>query len=307
MTTHLRIATRKSALALWQSNHVAALLRERHPALEVSLVPIVTQGDRIQDRPLSEVGGKGLFIKELEVAMLEGQADLAVHSMKDVPAELPPGFVIAAVLPRADARDAFLSHRFASFASLPVGARVGTSSQRRQSILKALRPDLLIVPLRGNVDTRLRKLDEGEFDAIILAAAGLTRLGLADRITEYLATSIALPAIGQGIVGIESRADPEVLRWLQPLNDAVTLECLAAERAVGARLEGSCTSPIAAYATTSGGRLQLSAFVGAPDGQVSFADRIEGAASDGPTLGTTLADRLLAAGAGTLLAALRGD
>jgi len=307
MTTHLRIATRKSALALWQSEHVAALLRERHPDLEVSLVPIVTQGDRIQDRPLSQVGGKGLFIKELEVAMLEGRADLAVHSMKDVPAELPDGFVIAAVSPRADARDAFLSHRFASFASLPHGARVGTSSQRRQSILKALRPDLSIVPLRGNVDTRLSKLDDGEFDAIILAAAGLTRLGFAARITEYLPEAVSLPAIGQGIVGIESRKDPAILRWLEPLNHGATLECLVAERAVGARLEGSCTSPIAAYATSSDGILQLRAFVGAPDGHESFRDEIQGPTADGSALGATLAERLLASGAADLLASLRTD
>jgi hydroxymethylbilane synthase len=304
--TQLRIATRRSALALWQANHVADLLRARHPGIEVSLVPIVTTGDRIQDRPLSEVGGKGLFIKELEVAMAEGRAELAVHSMKDVPAVLPDGFVLACVLPRADPRDAFLSRRHPNFASLPHGARVGTSSQRRQSILRARRPDLEIVPLRGNVDTRLRKLDDGEFDAIILAAAGLTRLGLGERITEYLDTAVSLPAVGQGIVGIECRDDPAILRWLAPLDDARTAECLAAERALAARLEGSCTSPIAGFARHAGAGLELAGFVGSPDGTVHFADRIEGSAANAAGLGVALADRLLAAGAGALLESLRG-
>jgi hydroxymethylbilane synthase len=304
--TQLRIATRRSALALWQANHVADLLRTHHPGLEVSLVPIVTTGDRIQDRPLSEVGGKGLFIKELEVAMAEGRAELAVHSMKDVPAVLPDGFVLACVLPRADPRDAFLSRRHPNFAALPEGARVGTSSQRRQSILRARRPDLEIVPLRGNVDTRLRKLDDGEFDAIILAAAGLTRLGLGERITEYLDTAVSLPAVGQGIVGIECRDDPAILAWLKPLDHAPTAECLAAERALAARLEGSCTSPIAGFAQHAGAHLELAGFVGSPDGTVHFADRIEGPAADAVRLGNALADRLLAAGAGPLLASLRG-
>jgi hydroxymethylbilane synthase len=302
---HLRIATRRSALALWQAEHVAALLRERQPRLEVSLVPIVTTGDRIQDRPLAAVGGKGLFIKELEVAMTEGRAELAVHSMKDVPAALPAGFVIGAVLPRADPRDAFLSLRHAGFAALPRGARIGTSSQRRQSILRALRPDLEIVPLRGNVDTRLRKLDAGEFDAIILAAAGLTRLGFGARITEYLAPSLSLPAVGQGIVGIECRDEPLVRAVVGALDDAPTGECLAAERALAARLEGSCTSPIAGFAHHVPGGLELEGLVGAPDGSVVYRDRIAGPARDAVALGRTLADRLLAAGAGALLAALR--
>jgi hydroxymethylbilane synthase len=304
---HLRIATRRSALALWQAEHVAGLLRGRHPGLDVSLVPIVTTGDRIQDRPLSEVGGKGLFIKELEVAMAEGRADLAVHSMKDVPAVLPDGFLIAAVLPRADPRDAFLSLRHASFAALPQGARVGTSSQRRQSILRAQRPDLEIVPLRGNVDTRLRKLDAGEFDAIILAAAGLTRLGFAARITEYLAPAVSLPAVGQGIVGIECRDEPAVLARIGVLDDPPTRECLAAERALAARLEGSCTSPIAGFARHAGSGLELEGLVGAPDGSVVYRDRITGPATEAAVLGRTLADRLLAAGAGALLATLRAQ
>ena len=304
MIPHLRIATRRSPLALWQAEHVATLLRTAHPGLEVSLVKIVTQGDRIQDRPLSQIGGKGLFIKELEVAMLAGEADIAVHSMNAVPAALPEGFTLGAVLPRADARDAFLSRRYASLAELPMGASVGTSSQRRQSLLRARRPDLSILPLRGNVDTRLRKLDEGEFDAIILAAAGLTRLGLAERITEYLDTALSLPAIGQGIVGIECREDAAVLALLKPLNDAITRLCLDAERAVGARLEGSCTSPIAAYATWDHNTLSLRAFVGSPDGSSSFEHALTGPAHTPAALGIAVAEHLLHAGADRLLAEL---
>ena len=302
---HLRIATRRSMLAMWQTEHVASLLRARHPGLEVSLVPIVTAGDRIQDRPLSEVGGKGLFIKELEIARAEGRADLAVHSMKDVPAELPDGYLIAAVLPRADARDAFLSTRFKRFSELPPGARIGTSSQRRQCVLKAARPDLEILPLRGNVDTRLRKLDEGQFDAIILAAAGLIRLGLGERIVEFLDTTLSLPAVGQGIVGIECRDDPAVLRYLAPLDDRSARFCLSAERAVAARLEGSCTSPIAAHARLTGAMIELEGLVGAPDGSLIYRERISGDAGEAAELGRTLADRLLAAGAGALLASLQ--
>ena len=301
----LRIATRRSALALWQAEHVAARLREHHPDLEVTLVPIVTTGDRIQDRPLAAVGGKGLFIKELEVAIGEGRADLAVHSMKDVPAALPEGFVIGAVLPRADPRDAFLSLKHRSFASLPAGARVGTSSQRRQSILRAARRDLAIVPLRGNVDTRLRKLDAGEFDAIVLAAAGLTRLGFAARITEYLAPDVSLPAVGQGIVGIECRGGGAVQELVAALDDAPTRDCLAAERALAARLEGSCTSPIAGFARHGAAGLELEGLVGAPDGSVVYRDRISGPAATAGVLGRTLAERLLAAGAAELLASLR--
>lgn len=302
----LRIATRRSALALWQAEHVSALLRSAHPGLEVTLVPMVTQGDRIQDRALSEVGGKGLFIKELEVAMAEGRADLAVHSMKDVPADLPPGYVIACVLPRADARDAFLSTKYANFASLPHGARVGTSSQRRQCILRAARPDLEILQLRGNVDTRLRKLDEGEFDAIILAAAGLTRLGLAGRITEYMDLGTSVPAVGQGVIGIECRDTPEMHRWLAPLNHAATHTCLEAERAYAARLEGSCQSPIAGHARLVDGQLRLEGLVGSPDGRRVYRDSVQGAPSEARKLGDSLAQRLLAAGAGALLAELRG-
>jgi hydroxymethylbilane synthase len=302
----LRIATRRSALALWQADHVAGLLRLAHPGLEVSTVPIVTQGDRIQDRPLAEVGGKGLFIKELEVAIQEDRADLAVHSMKDVPAELPDGFVIAAVLARADPRDAFLSRRSPNFAALPHGARIGTSSQRRQCVLHAARPDLIVVPLRGNVDTRLRKLESGDLDAIVLAAAGLTRLGLAARITEYLSAAISLPAVGQGIVGLECRATPLLLQMLLPLEHEPTRACLTAERAFAARLGASCSSPIAGFAQLADGRLTLEGLVGAPDGTRVHRGTIDGVADDAASLGVQLADRLLAAGAAALLAELRG-
>ena len=302
---HLRIATRRSTLALWQAEHVAGLLRARQPGLEVSLVPVVTTGDRIQDRPLAAVGGKGLFIKELEVAIAEGRAELAVHSMKDVPAELPPGFLIAAVLPRADPRDAFVSRRHAAFAALPPGARVGTSSLRRESMLRAARPDLDVVPLRGNVDTRLRKLDDGDLDAIILAAAGLMRLGLGGRITEFLEPRISLPAVGQGIVGIECRDEAMLRAVLAPLDDGPTRECLTAERALSARLEGGCTSPIAGYARHVAGLLEIEGLVGAPQGSPVYRDRTQGPPGEAAAMGCRLAERLLAAGAGALLASLR--
>ena len=301
----IRIATRRSPLALWQANHVADLLKEAHPGLEVVLVPVVTQGDRIQDRPLSQVGGKGLFIKELEVAMAEDRADLAVHSMKDVPAELPEGFAITAVLPRADPRDAFVSRSHARFEHLPHGARVGTSSQRRQCILKAARPDLEIHPLRGNVETRLARLDRGEFAAIILACAGLTRLGLGERITEYLDPSLSLPAVGQGIVGVECRTTARLARLLAPLEHGPTRECLTAERAFAARLGASCTSPIAGHATHADGGLALAGLVGAPGGSPVYHDALAGPTHAAATLGTRLAERLLAAGADRLLATLR--
>jgi hydroxymethylbilane synthase len=305
-TPTLRIATRRSQLALWQAEHVAALLREAHAGLNVVLVPMVTQGDRIQDRALAEVGGKGLFIKELEVAMAEDRADLAVHSMKDVPADLPPGYAIVCVLPRADARDAFLSTKYPSFAALPHGAKVGTSSQRRQCILRATRPDLEIVQLRGNVDTRIRKLDAGDYDAIILAAAGLTRLGLANRITEYMDLGTSVPAVGQGVIGIECKDTPEMHRWLAPLNHGPTRQCLVAERAFAARLEGSCQSPVAGHATLAGGGLRIEGLVGSPDGRTMYRDVVSGGVDEGDVLGRALADRLLAAGAGKLLAELRG-
>jgi len=302
----LRIATRRSRLALWQAEHVAALLRAAHEGLDVELVPMVTEGDRILDRALAEVGGKGLFIKELEVAMYEGRADLAVHSMKDVPADMPEGMVLATVLERADPRDAFVSNRFATLDDLPQGARVGTSSLRRQCQLRHRRPDLEVIQLRGNVDTRLRKLDEDQYDAIILAAAGLKRLGLDARIASLVPTEASLPAVGQGVIGIECRAADETTRRLVgALEHAPTLTCLEAERAFAARLQGSCQSPVAGFAELEGGRLRLRGLVGAPDGTQVFADEARGAASEAAVLGDSLASKLLEAGAGPLLASLR--
>jgi hydroxymethylbilane synthase len=302
----LRIATRRSRLALWQAEHVAALLRAAHDGLDVELVPMVTEGDRILDRALAEVGGKGLFIKELEVAMYEGRADLAVHSMKDVPADLPEGMVLAAVLERADPHDAFVSNRYSGLESLPKGARVGTSSQRRQCQLRHARPDLEVVQLRGNVDTRLRKLDEGQYDAIILAAAGLRRLGLEARIASVVPAESSLPAVGQGIIGIECRADDPLTRQrVAALEHAPTRTCLEAERAFAARLQGSCQSPVAGFAQREGDRLRLRGLVGAPDGSQVFADEARGPAAEAVALGDGLAARLLETGAGPLLAALR--
>ena len=305
-TSALRIATRESRLALWQAEHVAALLRAAHPGIAVTLVPMTTQGDRILDRTLAEVGGKGLFIKELEVAMLENRADIAVHSMKDVPSELPDGMTLAAMLPRADARDAFLSPRYSHFTALPQGARVGTSSLRRQSQLKHARPDLDLLTLRGNVDTRLRKLDAGEYDAIILASAGLKRLGLDARIVHPFDAEALTPAVGQGIIGIECRADDaRSIASLQALNDPVAQCCCAAERAFAQRLQGSCQSPIAGYATLEGDALTLRGVVGEPSGTRLYRGEKRGAARDAEQLGIALAEQLLRDGAGALLGALR--
>jgi hydroxymethylbilane synthase len=302
----LRIATRQSRLALWQAEHVAARLRAAHPALTVQLVPMTTQGDRILDRALADVGGKGLFIKELELAMAEGRADIAVHSMKDVPSDLPPGMTLAAMLPRADPRDAFISIRHANFAALPQGARVGTSSLRRQSQLKHARPDLELITLRGNVDTRLRKLDEDQYDAIILAAAGLLRLGLARRITHYFESDQSVPAVGQGIVGIECRADDErSIRLVGALNDATASSCGTAERAFAQRLQGSCQSPIAGFAEIKGDELHLLGVIGSPDGRDLYRGANSGNVADATSIGVALAERLLAAGAQHLLDSLR--
>ncbi len=308
MNGEIRIATRRSRLALWQAEHVAARLTAAHQGLKVRLMPMVTEGDRIVDRSLASAGGKGLFIKELEAAILAGEADIAVHSMKDVPAALPEGMAIMAVLERADPRDAFVSSFHAGLAALPQGARVGTSSLRRQSQLKRVRPDLEIGMLRGNVETRLRKLDQRDFAAIILATAGLERLGLGERIRERLAAETMLPAVGQGVIGIECRAtDAHVSSLLSSLEHSATRCCLEAERAFAARLGGSCQSPIAGYATLAGDRIKLVAYVGAPDGRQAFEDRIAGAATDAARLGTALAERLLAAGAESLLKAVALD
>ncbi len=302
MNQRVRIATRRSPLALWQAEHVAERLRSAHPGLEVELLPMVTEGDRILDRALAEVGGKGLFIKELEVAMLEGRADLAVHSMKDVPAELPPGMVLSTVLERADPRDALVSSQYGTLEDLPAGARVGTSSLRRQCQLRRLRPDVVVGQLRGNVQTRLAKLDSGAFDAILLATAGLERLGMGSRIRHRVAPEQLLPAVGQGIVGIESReADHRLHALLAPLENREARLCLTAERAMAAALQGSCQSPIAGFAELDGGQLTLRGLVGMPDGSRVLADTVSGPGTRAAEIGAELASRLLAAGAGELL------
>jgi hydroxymethylbilane synthase len=302
----IRIATRRSPLALWQAEHVAARLREAHRGLDVELVAMTTEGDRVTDRALADVGGKGLFVKELERALADGRADVAVHSMKDVPSELPPEMCIAAVLPRADPRDAFLSIVHARLDALPSGARVGTSSPRRQAQLRSLRRDLRVEPLRGNVDTRVKRLEERGLDAIVLACAGLARLGLAHRITETLDVDRCIPAVGQGVIGIECRGDDDVsLALLAPLQDAATATQLAAERAFARTLHGSCQSPIAAHASLDGGGLTLRAFIGAPDGVETYRDSAHGAAADATGLGEALATRMQRAGAAALLERLR--
>jgi hydroxymethylbilane synthase len=308
LPNHIRIATRRSKLALWQAEHVMSLLRAAHPQVPVELVPMSTQGDRVLDRALAEVGGKGLFVKELEVAMQEGRADIAVHSMKDVPSELPPGFRITAALPRANPHDAFISLKYRRFADLPQGAHVGTSSPRRQAQLRHARADLALELLRGNVDTRLRRLEEGRLDAILLACAGLERLGLGERITEVLDADLCVPAVGQGVIGIECRDDDERSRdLLAALHHEESFVRLSAERAFARALGGSCHSPIAAHATLETGSLTLRGFVGAPDGSEVYRDRLTGPAADADGLGLALARRMQAAGAGPLLARLRSE
>jgi len=306
-TAPLRIATRKSQLALWQAEHVAKLLREKHAGLVVELVPMVTQGDRIQDRSLAAIGGKGLFIKELEVALEERRADIAVHSMKDLPGDIADGLTIAAVLERADARDALIAATAATrLEDLPRGARVGTSSLRRQAQLLAARPDLKVETLRGNVDTRLRRLDAGEMDAIVLACAGLIRLGWESRISARLDPKVCLPAVAQGVIGIECRdADVRTLGLVSVLDHEATRIAMAAERAFAHRLGGSCTSPIAAHATIDGQHLYLEGLVAEPDGSRVLRDSQTGGVGDPEGLGAQLAERVLAAGAGPLLARLR--
>lgn len=305
MTT-LRIATRESRLALWQAEHVAARLREVHAHLNVVLVPMTTTGDQVLDRTLAQVGGKGLFVKELELALLEDRADIAVHSMKDVPSVLPEALMLTCMLERADPRDAFVSTQYPRFADLPHGAHVGTASLRRQSQLLALRPDLRISPVRGNVETRLRKLDEGQYSAIVLASAGLTRLGLAARITEYLDVERSIPAAGQGVVGIECRRnDTRAQQLCAALNDLDAEHCVRAERAFATRLEGSCQSPIAGFATVNNAVLQLTGLVAAPDGTQVIRQQISGSRQQAEHLGVQLAEQVLALGADKLLAALQ--
>ena len=305
MTDTIRIATRKSQLALWQAEYVRDMLLLHHPDLNVELVKMSTQGDKILDTPLAKVGGKGLFVKELERSLLDEDTDIAVHSMKDVPVELPDGLHLAVICPREDPRDAFVSNHFDSFETLPKGARLGTSSLRRQCQLATLRPDLNIIDLRGNVNTRLKKLDEGEYDAIILAAAGLKRLKFEDRITEFLATEISLPAIGQGAVGIECRRNDDwVNGLLTPLNDVDTAIRVAAERAMNLRLQGGCQVPIAGYAELEHGVILLRGLVGRVDGSEIVRGEIAGPPEDAAHLGQVLAEDLLARGADEILAEL---
>ena len=266
---------------MWQAEHVQARLRAAYPTCDVSILPMSTRGDEVLDRSLQDIGGKGLFTKELEVALADGRADLAVHSLKDVPMQLPDGFLLAAILAREDPRDAFVSARHASLAELPAGARLGTSSLRRAAQLTAAHPALRILPLRGNLDTRLGKLDRGEYDAIVLAAAGLKRLGLAARIRGILAPDQSLPAVGQGALAIETlAARPELARWLAPLADARTTLEVSAERAVSRALGGSCRVPLAAYCVTEGGTLRLRALVASHDGSRIARAQAQGACAD---------------------------
>ena len=299
------IATRESRLALWQAEYVRDCLRRQYPGCQVELLGMTTRGDQILDRPLAKVGGKGLFVKELETALLDGQADIAVHSMKDVPMQLPVDFALVAIGEREVPLDAFVSGKYASLDDLPPGAVVGTSSLRREAQLHAAYPYLAVSSLRGNLDTRLRKLDEGQYDAIILAAAGLTRLGLGSRIRAVLPAEVSLPAVGQGALGIEARADrPDVAEWLSFFNHPATAACVRAERAVSRALAGSCEVPLGAYAQADGNHLTLRGFVASPDGQrIARAER-QGSASEPEALGQALADDLRAQGAEAILAAL---
>lgn len=301
----VRIATRKSALALWQANFVKAELEAAHPGLQVELVPMSTQGDKILDTPLAKIGGKGLFVKELETAMLEGRADIAVHSMKDVPVDFPEGLMLHTICQREDPRDAFVSTTYQQLADLPQGAVVGTSSLRRQCQIKAMRPDLQIKDLRGNVNTRLAKLDAGEFDAIILASAGLIRLGFEARIASFLEVGTSLPANGQGAVGIECRSDDLVVQQLlAPLEHKETRICVLAERAMNRKLQGGCQVPIGAFAVLQQNELWLRGLVGQLDGSEILRSEIKGEATQAEQLGTQLAEQLLALGADRILDAV---
>lgn len=301
----IRIATRKSALALWQAEHVAEALSALAEVSSVELVPMSTRGDEILDKSLQKIGGKGLFIKELEVAMQAGSADIAVHSMKDVPADMPTGFCIAAVLERANHADAFVGRNGCEFNNLPQGACIGSSSLRRQAQLKLMRPDLRIEPLRGNVNTRLAKLDSGDFDAIILAAAGLERLGLQHYISQQFTPDEMLPAAAQGVIGIECLESNGALRSvLEKLNHAPTVQTTAAERAIAKTLQANCQSPVATHAVIDDASMTVTALVAMPDGSRSLRDVVQGAAEDAEQLGVELAKRLLQSGAGELLAAV---
>ena len=299
----IKIATRQSPLALWQAEYVAERLQQAHPGIKTELVKMVTKGDKILDAPLAKIGGKGLFVKELEQGMLEGIADIAVHSMKDVPVEFPEGLHLAVILPREDPCDAFVSNHYASLEDLPANAKIGTSSLRRQCQIAEHHPDKQILSLRGNVNTRLAKLDAGDYDAIILAAAGLKRLGFAERITQQLDSSVSLPAIGQGAVGIECRIDdPEINQLLAPLQDEQSTIRLRAERAMNERLNGGCQVPIAGFAELQdGGKLFMRGLVGKPDGSVIYRAEKTGTIEQAEEIGRAVADELLASGAGDVL------
>ncbi|WP_422614798.1 hydroxymethylbilane synthase [Methylobacter svalbardensis] len=301
----IRIATRRSPLALWQAEHVAKLLERTFPGCRTELVKMTTQGDKILDAPLAKIGGKGLFVKELEQGMLDGSADIAVHSMKDVPVEFPEGLHLSAILTREDPTDAFVSNHYPTLQDLPANARIGTCSLRRQCQIKELYPDAEILSLRGNVNTRLSKLDAGEYDAIILASAGLKRLGMAERISQCLDIGISLPAIGQGAIGIECRVDDlEVNQMLSVLHDSETGLCLAAERAMSARLNGGCQVPIAGFARLQGEKLFMRGLVGSPDGSVIYRSERTGGLDKAEAIGTMIAEDLLAQGADKILQAL---
>lgn len=298
----IRIATRRSPLALWQAEHVAERLKANHPDLEIELVKMITTGDKILDTPLAKIGGKGLFVKELEQGMFNDEADIAVHSMKDVPAKLPDGLSIEAILNREDPSDAFVSNKYNNIEELPLNASVGTSSLRRQCQLLEKRPDLNIKPLRGNVNTRLRKLDEGEYDAIILASAGLIRLQFEARIKSSIPLTQSIPAIGQGAIGIECRTDDEdVKKLIACLHDEPTAQRINAERAMNFRLEGGCQAPIAGHATIQGDILELTGLVAEPDGTVVLREQMQGNVADACAIGAAIAERLLNNGAKPIL------
>ncbi len=303
--SRLVIASRESALAMWQAEHIRDRLRALYPQTEVSILGMTTQGDQILDVTLSKIGGKGLFVKELETALEDGRADLAVHSLKDVPMHMPEGFALAAIGEREDPHDAFISNQYEDLAALPAGSVVGTSSLRRESQLRARFPHLKIEPLRGNVQTRLRKLDEGQYAAIILAAAGLKRLGLGERIRNIISSEDSLPAVGQGALGIECRTDrADVIASLQPLHHPDTAACVLAERAMSRVLAGSCQVPLGGFAEVQNGKLRMRGFVASPDGKRMVRAELTGEIADPEALGKRVADALLAQGAGEILAAL---
>jgi len=301
------IASRESALAMWQAEHIRDRLRALYPQTEVGILGMTTKGDQILDVSLSKIGGKGLFVKELETALEDGRADLAVHSLKDVPMHMPEGFTLATICEREEPHDAFVSNEYETLAALPAGSVVGTSSLRRESQLRASFPHLKVEPLRGNVQTRLRKLDEGQYAAIILAAAGLKRLGLGGRIRNVISSDDSLPAVGQGALGIECRSDrPDVMAMLQPLHHPDTAACVLAERAMSRVLGGSCQVPLGGFAEILDGRLRMRGFVATPDGGRMLRAELTGEIADPETLGKQIADALLAQGADEILAALNG-